>query len=245
VKARLCEIAQKLDPLELLEEIRRMQRQLAVLADGGQTHRPERHKDDLTRFLASLATAWQGGEVRPTHRMNSKPVLTWRIRKGPFETAWPTICAWLESNPDQTGKALFDRLRKERSSTSNMNRDDTVRAVGLGASLVALLHCDICVLHVPPKSAARDCPRRYLRTLHGPVDSDTNGRGGPVEASIRNCDPAPYRTKARTSLAVTSVNFITAIGASHVSTVRNVPLMFPSRIVARDWRTIARQIRLR
>lgn len=113
VKARLHEIAETLDPLALLDQIRQAQQQLAALADGGQPHTRVPQKDDLSRFLASLSTAWHGGEVRPTHCANAKPPRHWRTRPDPFEAVWPTICEWLERDPDQTGKSLLERLQRE------------------------------------------------------------------------------------------------------------------------------------
>lgn len=42
-------------------------------------------------FLAGLATAWQHGEVRATHRRTPRLARDWRTRKDPFERAW-TVC---------------------------------------------------------------------------------------------------------------------------------------------------------
>ena len=113
VKARLRSIAETLDPLQLLDQIRRMQQHIALLADGDQPHTPLREKDDLTRFLASLSTAWHQGEVRATHCQKSKRARHWRTRKDPFENVWPTVCEWLEIDPDATGRDLFERLQRE------------------------------------------------------------------------------------------------------------------------------------
>jgi len=95
VKDRLREIAQTLDPLQLLEQIRRMQQHLALLADGVKPHALGCEKDDLTRFLASLSSAWHQGEVRATHCQRPKRPRHWRTRKDPFENVWPTVCGWL------------------------------------------------------------------------------------------------------------------------------------------------------
>ena len=113
VKARLRDVAQTLDPLQLLEQIRNMQQRLAHVSAGGQPlpRAPEEH--DLTRFLGSLATAWHDGEVRPTHRSKPRPTRHWRTREDPLEAVWPIISGWLEGDPDQTGKALFERLQRE------------------------------------------------------------------------------------------------------------------------------------
>jgi hypothetical protein len=90
-----------------------MQQQLALLADQGAAHAPAEQQDDLTGFLAGLSTAWQAGEVRPTHQGDPKPVRSWRTRTDPFEAVWPKVREWLAREPDQTGKCLFQRLQDE------------------------------------------------------------------------------------------------------------------------------------
>lgn len=113
VRLRLRNVADALDPLELLEQIRRTQEQLALLSQGKRVSASGHSKDDLTDFLASLSTAWQTGEVRPTHHAPAKSARHWRTRKDPFEAVWPKICAWLEATPDATGKDLLERLQQE------------------------------------------------------------------------------------------------------------------------------------
>jgi hypothetical protein len=102
VKARLREITSKLDPLQLLDEIRRVQHHIAL---------PQR--DDLSKFLASLCTAWRVGEVRPTHRSVAKPPRHWRTRSDPFASGWSQVCEWLDVDPDLTGLELFERLQRQ------------------------------------------------------------------------------------------------------------------------------------
>jgi hypothetical protein len=113
VKTRLAETLANLDPLRLLEEIRHAQHQLVCLADGGAVSLPVAPKEDLQRFLMGLSTAWQAGEVRPTHLNRKRSPHDWRTRADPFETTWPTVFAWLEETPEQTAKALFRRLQSE------------------------------------------------------------------------------------------------------------------------------------
>jgi hypothetical protein len=72
IKRKLREVEIALDPLQLLEEVRAMQSHLVVLADGDKIDAPT-PPPNLTEFLASLASAWRAGEIRPTHRMESKP----------------------------------------------------------------------------------------------------------------------------------------------------------------------------
>jgi hypothetical protein len=112
MKDRLRAVAIQLDPLRLLEEIRSVQHHLAALAAGETTHVP-RAEGNLDAFLAGLATAWQHGEVRATHRRTPRPARDWRTRKDPFESAWPCVRTWLEAEPDRIGRELFVRLQGE------------------------------------------------------------------------------------------------------------------------------------
>lgn len=114
MKDRLRVVAAQLDPLRLLEEIRAVQHHLAELAAGQTPHLAHRHDGNLDGFLKGLATAWQQGEVRATHRTAPRPARDWRTRKDPFETAWPRVQAWLEAEPDRIAKELFERLQAEQ-----------------------------------------------------------------------------------------------------------------------------------
>ncbi len=90
-KQRLRAVLLTLDPLRLLDEIRTVQKHLAGLADEQMSYALPHRDADLDRFLRSLATAWEEGEVRPTHRTEPKPKRYWRTRKDPFETVWPEV----------------------------------------------------------------------------------------------------------------------------------------------------------
>lgn len=113
VRTMLEEALRTLDPLRLLEEIRNAQHQLVCVADEGAASLPAVEREDLQRFLMGLSTAWQAGEVRPTHRERKRKPHDWRTRPDPFETVWPKLLTWFEETPDQTGKMLFHRLQKE------------------------------------------------------------------------------------------------------------------------------------
>ena len=113
MKVRLRAIAITLDPLRLLDEIRAVQHQLAGFGVGDVLHVAPTRDVDLDRFLKSLSTAWQEGEVRPTHRSAPQARRDWRTRKDPFEAVWPRLLIWLETEPDRTGKELFERLQQE------------------------------------------------------------------------------------------------------------------------------------
>ena len=113
VKQRLREVAANLDPLKLLEEIRTVQHLLAGIAAGETPHAAAQRDVDLDAFLKGLSTAWQDGEVRPTHRVEPKPRRDWRTRADPFDAVWPRVMAWLDTEPDRTGQELFQRLQAE------------------------------------------------------------------------------------------------------------------------------------
>ena len=90
-----------------------MQRYLASLSSGSAVGIAPGRDPDLEKFLSSLATAWQEGEVRPTHHVEPRSRRYWRTRPDPFETVWPRIRAWLDVEPDRTAKELLERLQTE------------------------------------------------------------------------------------------------------------------------------------
>jgi hypothetical protein len=111
-KRALREQFLRLDPVRLLKQIRTAQK---VLADGVVAGLTEPQvvapaEPDLADFLRSLSTAWQAGEVRPTHQKKTQEVRSWRTRADPFEHAWPLIEQWLVSEPAATAKELMSRL---------------------------------------------------------------------------------------------------------------------------------------
>lgn len=113
MKERLRGVAASLDPLRLLDEIRAIQRHLAALATGLASGPPPGRDADLSKFLDSLSTVWQEGEVRPTHHSKPRATRHWRTRPDPFDRVWPRIRAWLDVQPDQNAKELLERLCEE------------------------------------------------------------------------------------------------------------------------------------
>jgi len=117
VKDKLRAVAVSLDPLRLLDEIRTMQGHLAEIAAGEVPALSASRDPELETFLNSLRTAWQQGDVRPTHAVPPKPSRDWRTRIDPFEQAWPLVRHWLEAEPDRTAKELFHRLQAAQPAT--------------------------------------------------------------------------------------------------------------------------------
>jgi hypothetical protein len=115
-KYRLRAVMLTLDPLKLLEEVRRVQHHVANLAEGRDLDTLPHRDADLEQFLASLSTLWRSGEARPTHGPRPKRKHWWRSRKDPFEEVWPEVLVWLETEPNRTAKELFHRLQDQYPS---------------------------------------------------------------------------------------------------------------------------------
>src|ERR1700733_5708336 len=160
VKARLRDITSKLDPLQLLDEIRRVQHHIVRIADGEASHASLPQRDDLSRFLASLSTAWRVGEVRPTHRSVAKPPRHWRTRSDPFASGWSQVCEWLDVDPDLTGLELFERLQRKSPGVYPDGQLRTLQRrlkhwrMGMARSLVFGVHASAAKKELLPPSAA-------------------------------------------------------------------------------------------
>jgi hypothetical protein len=111
-KLALREQFRSLDPIDLLRRMREAQRRIAACAVTKVAAADATPECDVTidDFLAGLATAWQVGEVRPTHRRKTTVPHHWRTRADPFEHTWPKIQQWLETEPAITAKQLQNRL---------------------------------------------------------------------------------------------------------------------------------------
>jgi len=113
IRRRVNAMAEDLDPVGLLRDIRAAQQRLVDIAD-----RPIERETaiisapTLEQFLAGLRTAWKEGEVRPTAR--KKPAVK-RLRRRPdlFATVSAQLRAWLEAEPERTGRELFERLQAQ------------------------------------------------------------------------------------------------------------------------------------
>jgi hypothetical protein len=160
VKLRLQDITSKLDPLQLLDEIRRVQHHIVRIADGESSHATLPQRDDLSRFLASLSTAWRDGEVRPTHRSMAKAPRHWRTRTDPFQLGWNQVCVWLESDPDLTGLELFERLQRHSPGVYPDGQLRTLQRrlkhwrMGMARSLVLGVHASTANKELLPPLAA-------------------------------------------------------------------------------------------
>jgi len=114
IKTALRAQFQKLDPVQLLQEIRAAQQTLSDFAAHGirteVAPSVKSAKSDVTVFLASLSSAWKDGEARPTHRKHATATHWWRSRVDPFADAWPVVEGWLLAEPTVSARALMTRL---------------------------------------------------------------------------------------------------------------------------------------
>ncbi|MGF6978119.1 hypothetical protein QFZ94_006634 [Paraburkholderia sp. JPY465] len=111
-KRRLRAQFRALDPLDLLRRMREAQQRVAECSASGAapTETKPSGQVPLADFLVSLGTAWQAGEVRPTHHRKARVPHDWRTREDPFEHTWPKIQQWLEAEPGITAQKLHERL---------------------------------------------------------------------------------------------------------------------------------------
>lgn len=63
--------------------------------------------------MRNLESAWEKGEIRPTHQAKAKLKRWWRTRSGPFEDSWPLIDGWLLIQPELTDREVMIRLNQE------------------------------------------------------------------------------------------------------------------------------------
>jgi hypothetical protein len=110
-KLRLQAMADKVDPLQLLAELRALQSDLVRVRDevepSGRTLL-ERRSGDLRQ--RPLRVPRQAGEQSSN---GAKPQRHWRTHKNAFEGPWPIVQTWLEITTHQSSKELFERLRRE------------------------------------------------------------------------------------------------------------------------------------
>lgn len=105
-----------LDPVQLLSDIRLAQARLVEIADQPVVEATAVGTPTLEQFLASLRTAWQYGEVRPTARRKEKKKRG-RRRPDPFVAVTAEIRAWFDAEPWRTSRELFERLQAAHPGT--------------------------------------------------------------------------------------------------------------------------------
>lgn len=114
VRVRLGAEYARLDPVQLLSEIRDAQTHLVEIADRPVLGDPAPPSaPTLEQFLCGLRTAWQDGEIRPTRRPKEK-AKRGRRRPDPFVAVTAQMRKWFEAEPWRTSRELFERLQSEQ-----------------------------------------------------------------------------------------------------------------------------------
>lgn len=111
LKMRMQDIFEKLDPLDLLHQIRQTQTALATL--DNETPVNDSARVSTEQFLSGLAELWRQGEARPTHSPKSRPARHWRTRSDPFSGAWTEVLTWLQADPETDAKIILKRLQEK------------------------------------------------------------------------------------------------------------------------------------
>jgi hypothetical protein len=161
-KEQLRHVFSTLDPVQLLQQIREAQQRLVQQEAGVVTGKTTEPPPDLPRFLDSLSTAWQGGEIRPTHRKPFPGPRCWRTRIDPFAEVWPLVERWLSEQPEATAKELFERLQAQEPNSFEPGqlrtlqrrvkewRTAVARRLVLGAGLETAVEHDPLATPEPP-----------------------------------------------------------------------------------------------
>ena len=102
-----------LDPVRLLQQMRRGQQEIADLADGLLPQEPAASEAaSLDDFFAALRTAWKDGDVRPTARPKAQPKRG-RRRPDPLEKVTDQLRTWFDADPCCTSRQLLEQLQTE------------------------------------------------------------------------------------------------------------------------------------
>jgi len=109
-KADLDTTFTALDPVDLLYRIRQAQSELAHHA--GRTN-ADANLHDLETFVKTLASQWEAGEVRATHKKRKETFQRYRTVPDRFAEGWPIIVMWLEATPTLTSRQIMERLHEE------------------------------------------------------------------------------------------------------------------------------------
>lgn len=133
VRDRASALRTGLDPVRLLAEIRREQQALVTLADAFDQARSAKppatvEAVPLETFVASLSTAWQGGEVRPTSKAKPK-AKRGRRRPDPLAAVTDDLRAWFDADPSRTARQLLERLQTSQSGTPAGYSDAVLRTL--------------------------------------------------------------------------------------------------------------------
>jgi hypothetical protein len=124
----LEQVAQILDPVQLLAQLEQLQKAMwrhAILPTAQPQHAPVHETVHFS--LERAAPDEASNDASPEEQVEAKPLPLpkrrhkkyeksrrphdWRSRPDPFEGFWDQITAWLSANPERTGVSLFQQLQ--------------------------------------------------------------------------------------------------------------------------------------
>ena len=110
VRDRVGELSDRLDPIQLLRQMRVRQQRVVDIVDKPIVAPLDTTVPPLEQFLSGLRTAWREGEARPTAIPPAKPKRG-RRRPDPLVKVTEQLHAWFEAEPWCTGRQLLERLQ--------------------------------------------------------------------------------------------------------------------------------------
>ena len=126
-QSKLVKIFEALDPIYLLQQIKRIQDalwqhavletdepkiKLAPVTFNSGIHMPSKHDNIDSEAVDFFKKAMEREKRSYRHTKKTRKPHTWRTRKNPFKNVWDQVCSWLEEHPERTAKSIFDELKQ-------------------------------------------------------------------------------------------------------------------------------------
>lgn len=127
-RSNLVRIFESLDPINLLQQIKRIQDALwqhAVQETSTEYQTPKtpvtfnldvcippRHDNMNSTAISFLKKSIESEKRNYRRTKKIRSPHTWRTRKNPFESVWSEVCSWLEEHPERTAKSILEELQR-------------------------------------------------------------------------------------------------------------------------------------
>ncbi|MCD6122567.1 MAG: transposase family protein [Spirochaetales bacterium] len=126
-QSKLEKIFESLDPIYLLQQIKRIQDALwqhavletdkpqitlAPVTFNSGMHMPSKHDNIDSEAVDFFKKAMEREKRTYRHTKKTRMPHTWRTRKNPFKNVWDQVCFWLEEHPERTVKSIFKELKE-------------------------------------------------------------------------------------------------------------------------------------
>jgi hypothetical protein len=173
-KERLRGLVAASDPVMLFTGIRVAQEELGRRVDrrglNGELEKP--FTIDPQRFTASLKTAWQAGETRPTHRRPYRRTKPYPKRPSIYEPYEAQIRAWLEAEPAIPAATVLQRLMgadPSRFRTKSLRMVQRVVKAWRAEVMGRIILDGDWIKRVPPSPDALEAEVAHSTTMPGNI----------------------------------------------------------------------------